>query len=179
MDNSEYSGVDVKVNHSVGCQFFYMVIAIIMAIVAAIYIYEVGENKWYRFLFAPLVLIGSIYGIYYLAYRFIKERIKKIPAYTVTRNSLVVARKNSEYNEIPFDAIEQFKLRRVRTRRNNRITYIDIYYKDDCPENSSKFEKIDRIDCSGLTMRSDKLLSLLRERLNRYNEKNQELTPKN
>ena len=172
MDNSEYNDIDVKVNHSVGCQLFYIVIGVLMAIIASICIYEVGDGKWYnRFILAPLLLVFSIYAVYQLSYSLIKERINKIPAYIITRNSLIVSRKKNEYNEIPFDVIEQFKRRRVRTRRNSHTTYIDICYKSDVPETSTKFEIIDKIDCSGLTMRSDKLLNLLCERLSKHNEK--------
>lgn len=159
----------VKVNHTIGCQVIYIIIALLMASCGVIYMIYVDDNNWYRYLWAPLMIIIALYYVYSMVYKLIKERLHKIPALMITDKSLIVSRKKEEYNEIPFDVIEKFRRDRVRTGRRSFTTYIDIIYKEDAPESNSKYEKIDRIDCSGLTMRSDKLLKLLRERLSNHN----------
>ena len=171
MENIVHDDTDIKVNHSIGCQVFYFLIGILLFASACFSLFVEKDQSWQRYIFAPLIAIGALYVIFRLSYSFIKERIKKIPAFVITRNSLIVSRKNNEYNEIPFAIIESFKRIRKRTGRNSHTTYIYINYNDD-NEVSNKFEKIDRIDCSGLNMRDMKLYNLLKERLESWKQRN-------
>ncbi|MBQ4366738.1 MAG: hypothetical protein II786_01480 [Muribaculaceae bacterium] len=162
---------DVQVNHTIGCQIVYILLGLLMAAAACFYLLKGGGNNWQRYLLAPLLAVFSVFGVYRLIKTMIKERVNKIPALTVTRNSLILSRKKEEFNEIPFDAIEKFWIQRVRTGKNRYTNYLKINYKDDGEgADGKRFELVDRIDCSGLNMRSDKLLALLRERLSKHNE---------
>lgn len=162
---------DVQVNHTIGCQIVYILLGLLMAAAACFYLLKGGGNNWQRYLLAPLLAVFSVFGVYRLIKTMIKERVNKIPALTVTRNSLILSRKKEEFNEIPFDAIEKFWIQRVRTGKNRYTNYLKINYKDDGEgADVKRFELVDRIDCSGLNMRSDKLLALLRERLSKHNE---------
>lgn len=171
MENIVHDDTDIKINHSVGCQVFYFLIGIFLLVSACVSLFVAKDQSWHRFIFAPLLAIGSLYVIFHLSYSFIKERIKKIPALVISRNSLILSRKNEEYNEIPFADIESFKRIRKRTGRNSHTTYIYINYNDD-NEVSNKYEKIERIDCSGLNMRDMKLYNLLKERLDSWKQRN-------
>ena len=132
-----------------GCQIFYFLIGIFLLVSACVSLFVAKDQSWHRFIFAPLLAIGALYVIFHLSYSFIKERIKKIPALVISRNSLV----------------------RKRTGRNSHTTYIYINYNDD-NEVSNKYEKIERIDCSGLNMRDMKLYNLLKERLDSWKQRN-------
>lgn len=166
---------DVVVNHRVGCQVFFLVVCLLMVAAAIIYTitgHDTGENPngiWFRrYIISPGLAILGLLGLWGICKRFIKERIKGIPALIITQKSLIVSRKSDEYNEIPFSAITGFRRVRVRSGRNNHTTYINIKYNDSAYEGSSRFELIQDIDCSGLNMRSDKLEKLLQERLRLY-----------
>ena len=167
---------DVVVNHRVGCLVFFLVICLALVAGAVFYMivgYGTDEKTngiWLRrYVLSPGLMILGLLGFWGICKRFVKERIKGIPALIITQKSLIVSRKGDEYNEIPFSAVKGFRRVRVRSGRNSRSTYINIKYNDSAYEGSPRFELIQDIDCSGLNMRSDKLEALLQERLRNYN----------
>lgn len=168
MENTFDNKTDVIINHRMGCQVFWILLCLFMVAGGIIHILFVKDAKWYHHVFAALFVIGGLYIAYKCVTTIIKERLNKIPAVIVTSKSLILSRNKNEYNEIPFDVVEKFMQKRVRTGRNSHTYYIVINYKPN-DGGSKKFTPVDKIDCGGLNMRHDKLLKLLQERLAAYN----------
>ncbi|MBO4870962.1 MAG: hypothetical protein J5565_03135 [Muribaculaceae bacterium] len=171
MEQPDKNKCDVVINHNIGCQFIYFLVALALIAFGVIYIIYVRKNNWHSYLLSPLLILGGGYGAYMLVMSFIKERIHKIPAMVITSKSLILSRKKDEYNEIPFSVVDHFGYRRQRTGRRNTTYYITIQYKEQTDSTNEKFERVDQIDCSGLNIMNYKLLNLLKERLQAYNER--------
>lgn len=162
---------DVMVNHTVFRQVVYLLVALIVMGCTVYFMIKGEAPGWKRYGVAPLLSLLCLFGIYSLISVIVKERVKKIPVLMVTSHSLILSRNSREYNEIPFSVVEQFLRQRVRTGRNSVTDYLVINYKpDDGHTENERFERVDRISCNGLNMPLDKLLQLLQDRLQRYNQ---------
>ena len=167
---------DVVLKHRLGCQIVYILFTLIILAMACVVLFMVKDGKWTKYLFAGLIAVISVYALFRLSRRIIKERIRNIPTLVITDRSVIVSRKKEEYNEIPFDVIDDFRLhRRIHGsgRDKSTTTYLRIIYKtSDVSTANEKFERMTDIDLTGLNMMSHKLEKLVRERLRLYNERN-------
>ena len=160
---------DVVLKHRLGCQVVYILWGVVMLGLACALLFIDSDDKRVNYLYSAIIAVVSILVLWWLCRRVIKERIHNIPALVITDHSIIVSRKNSEYNEIPFDVIQNFRLHRMRHEKNS-TTYLQIYYK--APAEGEKFKRITDIDLDGLNMMNHKLEKLAKERLQLYNERN-------
>ncbi len=173
MDNTDKSKCDVVINHRMGCQIVYLLVGIIVIAMGIIYLVHLRNgNTWQSWVIPPLLILGAAYAVYRIVMTLVKERVNKIPAMVITGKSIILSRRKDEVNEIPFSVIERFGMYHQH-RGKNRTTYITIQYKDTPASAGERFERVERIDTSGLNMMNYKLHNLLKERLAAYNERQQ------
>lgn len=164
---------DIIIKHRLGCQVFYILLNLMLFAVGVIYLLYVDEGKpLYKYLVSPAMIIGGGAGIYFIIKKIIRERATNIPAMTITTSSLILTRNKDEYNEIPFEAVDRFKLWHRRRGKNN-LPYIIIEYKPSFEQSSSsRFERVKEIECSELNMMPYKIIKRLNERFDAYNAAN-------
>ena len=159
---------DIALKHRLGCQVVYILFGVIMLGMACSLLFIDSDDKKINYIYSAIVAVISFTALWFLCRRVIKERIHNIPALVITDRSIIVSRKKSEYNEIPFDVIQSFRLHREREEKSS-TTYLRINYK--APADGEKFKRVNEINLNGLNMMDQKLINLLQERLKLYNER--------
>lgn len=165
---------DIVLKHRMGCQIVFFILGITMIVIAGIVIFKAKNVKTTTYIYSALLAVLGVVALYVQSRRLIKERINNIPAMVITDKSLIVSRKKDEYNEIPFDVIEDFHIyRRIHGSGRNKssTTYLKIIYKEpDENSGTEKFERIREINLTGLNMMNYKLEKQAKERLKLYHE---------
>ena len=137
---------DIVLKHRMGCQIVFFILGITMIVIAGIVIFKAKNVKTTTYIYSALLAVLGVVALYVQSRRLIKERINNIPAMVITDKSLIVSRKKDEYNEIPFDVIEDFHIyRRIHGSGRNKssTTYLKIIYKE--PDENSISALVDNI----------------------------------